>query len=140
MIGYVYVGTDNIPRAAAFFDQVLGVIGAKRLADSDRLVHWGVGGRGAGPAFGVRTPSDGQAASVGNGMMVSLAVKDRDQVEAMHAAALKLGGKDEGAPSPHGPDGDYVYYSAYFRDLDGNKFAVYCFGPKEKLWLNVKSI
>jgi predicted lactoylglutathione lyase len=42
----------------------------------------------------------------------------------VHAKALELGGTDEGAPGPRG-DG---FYAAYFRDLDGNKFAAVFFG------------
>jgi predicted lactoylglutathione lyase len=50
--------------------------------------------------------------------MVALAMQSTDQVDALHAKALELGGADEGAP---GPRGDSGFYAAYFRDLDGNK-------------------
>ena len=55
--------------------------------------------------------------------MVALAVENTDQVAAVHAKALELGGQDEGAV---GPRGDSGFYAGYFRDLDGNKFAVFC--------------
>ena len=72
--------------------------------------------------FSVMKPFDGQAASVGNGTMVALAAKDPEQVQALHAKALALGGQDEGAPGPRGTG----FYGAYFRDLDGNKLAACC--------------
>ena len=42
----------------------------------------------------------------------------------MHAKALSLGGKDEGAPGLRGD----TFYGAYFRDLDGNKFVAFHMG------------
>jgi predicted lactoylglutathione lyase len=69
-------------------------------------------------------PFDGQPATVGNGVMVALSGADTAQVQAMHAKALALGGKDEGLPGPRGEG----FYAAYFRDLDGNKLAVFCKG------------
>ena len=40
MIGYVCLGTNDLPRAAAFYDALLGEIGAKRLWESEQ----GIGG------------------------------------------------------------------------------------------------
>jgi predicted lactoylglutathione lyase len=45
-------------------------------------------------------------------------------VGTLHAKALELGARDEGAPGPRG-DG---FYGGYFRDLDGNKICAFCFG------------
>lgn len=42
MIGYVTLGTDDIPRAAAFYDKLLELFGAKRFMQSERFVAWGV--------------------------------------------------------------------------------------------------
>jgi predicted lactoylglutathione lyase len=54
---------------------------------------------------------------VGNGVMVALAVDSPAKVQKLHAKALELGGKDEGAPGDRGGG----FYAGYFRDLDGNK-------------------
>jgi predicted lactoylglutathione lyase len=54
--------------------------------------------------------------------MVALNTKDTEQVQAVYAKAIALGGQDEGAPGPRGSG----FYGAYFRDLDGNKIAVFC--------------
>ena len=62
-------------------------------------------------------PHDGNAATVGNGVMVALAADSREQVDAIYAAAIAAGGADEGAPGERGPG----VYAGYFRDLDGNK-------------------
>jgi catechol 2,3-dioxygenase-like lactoylglutathione lyase family enzyme len=125
MIGYVTLGTDDIPRAAAFYDKLLELFGAKRFMQSDRFVAWGVAPDK--PMLSVIRPFDGKPASVGNGVMVALVVDSPEKVRAVHARALELGGKDEGAV---GPRGDSGFYAGYFRDLDGNKLDVFCMTSK----------
>lgn len=121
MIGYALVGTNDLKRAAAFYDKLLAEVGAKRSWESERGIAWGASNDQ--PGFGVVTPYDGKAATVGNGVMVALAAKSRDQVDRVYRKAIELGGKDEG---PAGPRGDSGMYAGYFRDLDGNKLSVYC--------------
>ena len=69
--------------------------------------------------------------------MIALAVNNSKEVDALHAKALELGAKDEGAPGPRGTRdryrGDEVvkvvqFYGAYLRDLDGNKLLFYVRG------------
>lgn len=122
MIGYTTLGTNDLPRAAAFYDELFAVIGIKRMMDFGRGYAWGAAMDK--PGFGVMLPFDGQPASVGNGVMVALVVDSQDKVKALHAKALALGGKDEGAPGPRGEG----FYAAYFRDLDGNKLNAFCLG------------
>lgn len=116
MIGYVTLGTNDLERAAAFYDELFSLIGAGRFMEMDGFIAWAVSpGK---PAVSLTKPYDGKPATVGNGVMVALAMQSTDQVDALHAKALELGGKDEGAP---GPRGDSGFYAGYFRDLDGNK-------------------
>ena len=130
MIGYGLVGTNDMPKALDFFDKLFETIGVKRLWDmGDRGVSWGPSwGK---PSLGVCTPHDGNAATVGNGTMFALVVDKRSTVDTMHAKAIELGGKDEGAPGLRGDEGDQAFYGAYFRDLDGNKFCVFKMGPAD---------
>ncbi len=123
MIGYVTLGTDDIERAAAFYDELLREIGASRFMETDTFIAWAVSpGK---PALSVTKPFDGNPATVGNGVMVALAVDSQEKVDEVHKRAMELGGKDEGAP---GPRGDGGFYAGYFRDLDGNKLNVFCMG------------
>jgi catechol 2,3-dioxygenase-like lactoylglutathione lyase family enzyme len=115
MIGYVTLGTNNLPRAAAFYDALLEEIGAKRMMESDRFVAWSV--RPDLPGLGVTLPYDKNAATIGNGVMVALVVDTKEKVDALHRKALSLGATDEGAPGSRSPE----FYAGYFRDLDGNK-------------------
>ncbi len=120
MIGYTTLGTNDLPRATAFYDALLGELGAKHMMEFDRMVAWGV--KPGQPMFAICKPYNGEAASSGNGVMVSLALKDPEQVNALHMKALALGATDEGAAGPRGPR----FYCGYFRDLDGNKLNLFC--------------
>ncbi len=122
MIGYVTLGTNDLPRAAAYYDALLTEVGAKRLWEFERGIVWGVAQDK--PSLGIMKPFDQKAATVGNGVMVALVVATREQVERVHKKALELGSQDEGAVGPRG-DG---FYAGYFRDMDGNKLNVFCFG------------
>lgn len=122
MIGYATFGTNDLPRAAAFYDALLAEIGAKRLWEYDRGIAWGVAQDK--PSLGILRPYDGKPATVGNGAMVALVVDSKEKVDRVHRKALELGGKDEG---PAGPRSD-GFYAGYFRDLDGNKLNVFCTG------------
>ena len=115
MIGYVTLGTNDMPRAAAFYDALLEGIGAKRLMESERYIFWGVSMQL--PSLSLVKPFDGLPATIGNGDMVALVVDGRDKVDRLHAKALLLGGTDEGAPGDRGGG----FYAGYFRDPDGNK-------------------
>ena len=120
MVGYVTLGTNDFQRAAKFYDELLAVLGGKRAMEMDRFIAWSSGSN----MMSIIKPFDGKAATVGTGVMVALAASSREQVDAVHAKALALGGKDEGAPGPRG-DG---FYAAYFRDLDGNKLNAFFMG------------
>ncbi|QHS10075.1 VOC family protein [Sinimarinibacterium sp. NLF-5-8] len=122
MIGYTTVGTHNLEKAGAFYDALLADYGAKRFMDTARIIVWFA--QPGTPGFSVCLPFDGQPASIGNGVMVALAAKDRAQVDAIYAKAISLGATDEGAPGERMPG----FYAGYFRDLDGNKLNVFFMG------------
>ena len=122
MIGYVTLGTNDLPRAAAFYDALLVELGAKRLWEFERGIAWGYAPEQ--PCLGLMKPFDGKAATVGNGVMVALGVDDREKVDRVHKKALELGAEDEG---PAGMRGN-GFYAGYFRDPDGNKLNVFFYG------------
>ncbi len=120
MIGYITLGTNDIQKAAAFYDELFGSIGAGRLMEGEKFIAWGTDM--TQPGFSITAPFDGKAATVGNGVMIAIAMRKPEQVDAFHAKALELGGTDEGAPGPRGEQ----FYAGYFRDLDGNKLNAFC--------------
>lgn len=122
MIGYVTVGTNDLERAAKFYDALAAEMGTSRMMEFDSFIAWGTAGGGAGIA--ATKPYDGNAASVGNGVMVALEAKDNAQVQRLYDIALANGGSDEGAPGPRGEG----FYAGYFRDPDGNKLNAFVMG------------
>ena len=122
MIGYVTLGTNDLVRGAVFYDALLAEFGAKRAMASESFIAWSAGP--GSPMVSIIKPFDKKPATVGNGVMVSLAATSKAQVDKLHAKALALGGKDEGKPGPRG-DG---FYAGYFRDLDGNKLNSFFMG------------
>jgi len=122
MIGYVTLGTNDLARAAAFYDAIAKELGTGRMMENDQFIAWGAPGGGAG--IGLTKPFNGKPASVGNGVMVALAAKDKAQVDRLHALALSLGGTCEGPPGARGEG----FYAAYFRDPDGNKLNAFVMG------------
>ncbi len=121
MIGYVTLGTNDFERAGRFYDALLAELGAGRLMETETFVAWATSPKS--PALSIIRPFDGKPATVGNGVMVALAMGSPEQVDALHARALELGATDEGAP---GPRGDTGFYAGYFRDPDGNKLNAFC--------------
>jgi catechol 2,3-dioxygenase-like lactoylglutathione lyase family enzyme len=120
MIGYVTVGTNDLARAARFYDPIAEELGTSRMMEDDGYIAWGTSGGGAGVC--AIKPYDGNAATVGNGMMVALEAKDESQVDRLHQIALANGGSCEGPPGLRGGG----FYAAYFRDPDGNKLNAFC--------------
>lgn len=126
MIGYTLVGTNDLARAKDYYDALFGTLGIGRIMEMDRMCAWGPNYEA--PMFGVIIPYDGNPATVGNGVMISLPMDSRATIDALHAKALALGSKDEGAPGVRGGEGDQAFYAAYFRDLDGNKICAFRIG------------
>ena len=121
MIGYVTLGTNDLERAIAFYDELLALLGAERfMGEEGRFQAWAVSP--GQPALSVTKPWDGNEATHGNGTMVALAVDSTDKVDAVYKKAIQLGAQDEG-PAGLRWEG---FYAGYFRDLDGNKLNVFC--------------
>jgi len=121
---HVTVGTNDLEKARAFYDNVLATLGYKRFTDlGDNGSIWGEDA----PSFFVLKPANGEPATVGNGVTVSFVAPSRAAVDAFHAAAMAAGSSDEGAPGTR--DWAPNAYAAYARDPDGNKLTSYCFKP-----------
>ena len=122
MIGYVMLGTNDLARGAAFYDAIAAELETPRMMEYESFIAWGKPDGGAG--IGLTKPFDGNAASVGNGVMVALQAKDEEQVQRLYDIALANGGTCEGPPGPRGEG----FYAGYFRDPDGNKLNAFIMG------------
>lgn len=123
MIGYVTLGTNDLEKGAKFYDAIAAEMGTPRMMEFDGFIAWAKPDGPAGVAL--TKPFDGNAASVGNGVMVALQADSKEQVQKLYDIALANGGTDEGPPGPRG-DG---FYAGYFRDPDGNKLNAFVMGP-----------
>lgn len=125
MIGYVTLGTNNLEKAADFYDALFGSIGAKRVLEEENyFIAWSQTLNSPAVAAGV--PFNKEKPTVGNGVMVALFMQSVEQVDAFHAKALKLGGSNEGDPGFRPEGNNSGFYAGYFRDLDGNKLNAFC--------------
>ena len=120
MLGYVTIGTRDLPRAVKFYEAIAKEMDTPRMMEFETFVAWAK--PNGPPGVAVTLPYDKKPATVGNGMMVALQAKDPEQVKRIYDLALSMGGTDEGPPGDRGGG----FYAAYFRDLDGNKLNAFC--------------
>jgi len=127
MFSHVTVGSNDIAKAKAFYDELLKPLGLVCHMSFPNGAGYGLaGGR---PQLWIVSPIDERPASVGNGITVGLDAPNRAAVDAAHKAGMSGGARDEGAPglrTHYHPN----YYGAYLRDLDGNKICVVCHKPE----------
>ena len=117
MLGYVMVGTNDLAKAAQFYDKLFAELGLKREMESDKFILWNMGE--GNTSFSISEPYDGKPATIGNGSMNAIHLNSNEQVDKLYALAIELGGTCEGGPGKRAYD--EKFYAAYFRDLDGNK-------------------
>lgn len=118
MFSHVMVGTNDVQRAKAFYDKLLGTLGVPPgFVDDNRRVFYmtptGI--------FAASKPIDGQSATVANGATVGFACKSKEEADAWHAAGVAAGGVPIEEPPGVREGGMAKLYLAYLRDPDGNK-------------------
>jgi catechol 2,3-dioxygenase-like lactoylglutathione lyase family enzyme len=118
MYSHVFVGSNDLDRAKAFYDALFGAVGGKpgMMDPRGRLIYVHNGGM-----FMVTQPIDGQPATPANGGTIGFAMASPAEADAWHAAGVAAGGTAiEDPPGVRSADfGDL--YLAYLRDPDGNK-------------------
>ncbi len=128
VISHVTLGTNDTERSGKFYDEVLGVLGFRRLPKPPgKPPAYEKGGM---PTIYLYEPADGRPATWGNGTHIAFVADTRESVRAFHDAALRLGGSTEGAPGPRPHYGE-SYYAAYIRDPDGNKLQAVCYASDQ---------
>ena len=124
MIDHTGIGVSNVARSASFYDAVLSALGLRRvmqLPEND-----GADGVGYGVDYPIFWIDRFHPHSVKQ--HTAFAAKNRAQVDAFHAAALKAGGTDNGAPGLRNTAEGYPpgYYAAFVLDPDGNNIEAVC--------------
>jgi catechol 2,3-dioxygenase-like lactoylglutathione lyase family enzyme len=126
MLSHVFIGVDDFERAFRFYGVLMEQLGLPlKFCDPSRPWAGWMPADAPRPLLLIGRPYNGAPASAGNGQMVALQARTREQVERAHAVALANGGTCEGPPGLR-PEYHANYYGAYFRDPDGNKLCVCC--------------
>jgi catechol 2,3-dioxygenase-like lactoylglutathione lyase family enzyme len=121
MFSHVMVGTDDVEKAKAFYDKVLGTLGIPP-GSVDRHIDGRPRVRYPTPTgvFAVTQPITGKAIPA-NGGTIGFAASSPEQVKAWHDAGVAAGGKSIEDPPGIREAAAGKLYIAYLRDLDGNK-------------------
>ena len=130
MITHISIGVRDIHRSKRFYDAALEPLGYKCLRAARTLL--GLLGYGYGRdniALWVVQAERPVPADEKSGLHFCFTAANASAVDAFHAAALRSGGHDNGAPGLrpiYGPD----YYAAFIIDPDGYRIEAY-YGPGE---------
>ena len=117
MFSHVMVGTNDLEKAKAFYDALLGTLGVRPArVDGHRIFYMTRTG-----VFLVSKPIDGKPATPANGGTIGFAAETTEQVDAWHAAGIAHGGKTCEDPPGVRESSGVKLYIAYLRDADGNK-------------------
>lgn len=117
MFSHIMIGTNQLEKAKAFYDAVLGTLGVPAGAVDRHRVFW----RTPAGVFSVSLPINGQPATVGNGSTFGFVCQSPAQVDAWHAAGVAHGGSSCEDPPGLREGASGRMYLAYLRDIDGNK-------------------
>src|ERR1700686_1189699 len=126
MIDHVSVGVRDLERAARFYEATLAPLGLTRLVTRPATVGFGK----SYPEFWINLRASMATVAPESGVHICLRAKSTGEVAAFHAAALKAGGRSDGAPGlrPH----DRVrYYAAFIVDPDGNRIEAVTFPAED---------
>jgi catechol 2,3-dioxygenase-like lactoylglutathione lyase family enzyme len=127
MIAHISIGVRDIERSKRFYDAALEPLGYKCLRAARTLLGYGYGRDSI--ALWVVQAEHPVLADEKSGLHFCVAAANAAAVDAFHAAALRSGGRDNGAPGLrpiYGPD----YYAAFIIDPDGYRIEAY-YGPGE---------
>jgi catechol 2,3-dioxygenase-like lactoylglutathione lyase family enzyme len=112
MIDHTGIGVADVARSATFYDAALRALRMRRAMQMPE----GVGSDGIGYGFDYPVFWIDRFHPHSVKQHTAFVAKSRAEVDAFHAAALKAGGADNGAPGQRRPH----YYAAFVLDPDGN--------------------
>ena len=113
MYDHIGLRVKDMEKAVAFYTAALAPLGHRPGARGEGYAGFGPGPDST-PIWLHPTTNAGAA-----GAHICFTAKSRAEVDAFHAAALKAGAKDNGAPGLR-PDYSPTYYAAFVIDADNN--------------------
>jgi catechol 2,3-dioxygenase-like lactoylglutathione lyase family enzyme len=127
MFSHVMIGTNDLEKAKAFYDKLLGTLGVgPAVVDRHRIFY-----RTKTGTFSVSKPIDGKPATPANGGTIGFLAKSKEEADAWHATGIANGATTCEEP-PGIREGGVKMYLAYLRDPDGNKLCALHRMPKEE--------
>ena len=127
MIAHISIGVGDVDRSKCFYDAVLEPLGYKCIRAARMLTGYGYCRDSI--ALWVVSAKRPVPADEKSGLHFCFRAPTMEAVDAFHAAALRCGGQDNGAPGlrpQYGPD----YYAAFIIDSDGYRIEA-SYGPGE---------
>jgi catechol 2,3-dioxygenase-like lactoylglutathione lyase family enzyme len=116
MLHHISLGVRNLAHSSAFYDAALGALGFRRVFEDETAVGYGLVDGQDLLCLKLRA----ETAAPGPGFHLAFSASSRSAVDAFHAAALRVGGQDNGAPGLR-PDYGENYYAAFLVDPDGHR-------------------
>ena len=122
MFSHIVIGSNDIERSKAFYDAVLGTLGAgEPLRHRTEAGHTRLFYRHDGSTFAITEPINGEDATFANGGTIGFKCNSAEQVHAFHDTAIAHGGVSIEDPPGLRTGGMGAMHLAYVRDPDGNK-------------------
>jgi catechol 2,3-dioxygenase-like lactoylglutathione lyase family enzyme len=116
MIDHTGIGVANVAVSAAFYDAALGALGMHRAVQMPE----GKGTDGVGYGFDYPIFWIDRFHPHSTRQHTAFVANSPTEVDSFHAAALRAGGKDNGAPGARKNQSTPTYYAAFVLDPDGN--------------------
>jgi catechol 2,3-dioxygenase-like lactoylglutathione lyase family enzyme len=117
VFSHVMVGTNDLERAKAFYDALLGTLDVPpATVDRHRIFY-----RTKTGVFSVSKPINGKPATPANGGTIGFACSSAEQADAWHATGIANGATSCEDPPGIRDGAAGKLYLAYLRDPDGNK-------------------
>lgn len=121
MLHHLSFGVRDLALAGAFYDAALGALGFRRVFDGPESIGYGL----VDNQDQLLLNLEPQARAPGPGFHLAFDAPTRAAVDAFHAQALRVGGRDNGAPGLR-PDYGPHYYAAFLVDPDGHRIEAVC--------------
>jgi catechol 2,3-dioxygenase-like lactoylglutathione lyase family enzyme len=126
VIDHVSIAVSDLTKATCFYEKLLATLGHDKLMMHERAVGFGK----TYPEFWLNSRKNLTLAPANSGAHVALRARDRETVQKFHKTALANGATCDGPPGPREATNP-GYYSAFIRDMDGNRIEAVTFLPDE---------
>ncbi len=121
MLDHVVLNVKDLAKSKKFYAEALAPLGYRVVMEFEAVAGFGAGQK---PVFWIARRDPAATA-----VHVAFQSPDRKTVDGFHAAALRAGGRDNGAPgirARYHPS----YYGAFAFDPDGNNVEAVCHDPE----------